>query len=304
MQDQILNFDAAIKELRTLRDMLRFAVTQFYAAELYFGHGTDNPWDEAIFLALHTLQLPSDFNKDILDARLLESERHAFARLIAKRIKERKPAAYLTQKAYFAGLSFYVDERVIIPRSPIAELIEKTFEPWVEPHEVHQILDLCTGSGCIAIACAYAFPDAQIDAADISKDALAVADINVKKHGVENQVKLIQTDLFNNLPQKSYDLIVSNPPYVDAHDMACLAREYQHEPKLALEAGEKGLEMVKRILQEARRYLSAHGVLIVEVGNSASALEAEYPHVPFLWLEFERGGYGVFLLTADQLKEI
>lgn len=296
--------ETVINELTTVRDMLRWAYSQFNAADLFFGHGIRSAWDEAVYLVSHALHLPPNSNTHILDAKLLKSERKQVAELINQRIIERKPAAYLTKEAWFAGLKFYVDERVIIPRSPIAELIEKHFTPWVEPDQIHKILDLCTGSGCIAIACAHAFPDAVVDASDISECALEVARINIEKHQVDEQVRLIKSDVFKNIKPQSYDIIVSNPPYVDQQDMQSLPEEYRHEPELALAAGKDGLYIVDKILKEAAKYLSENGILIVEVGNSAEALAHKYPEIPFMWLEFERGGEGVFLLTAEQLREL
>jgi len=293
-----------INELVTIRDYLRWSVSQFNEAGLFYGHGTESAWDEAVALILHTLHLPHDINPNVLDAKLLRSERDLLQQLIQRRINERVPVPYLTHEAWFGGLSFYVDERVLIPRSPIAELVENQFQPWVDPQSISSILDLCTGSGCIAIACANAFLEAEVDASDISADALAVAKINVLRHHVEEQVQLHQADLFTGLPAKKYDLIVSNPPYVDAEDMASLPAEFHHEPKLGLAAGSDGLEIVERILKQARNYLSAHGILIVEVGNSEYALAEKFPEIPFTWLEFQHGGGGVFLLTAKQLAEI
>jgi ribosomal protein L3 glutamine methyltransferase len=292
-----------ISELVTIRDFLRWSVSRFNEAGLCFGHGTDSAWDESSALILHTLHLPHDINPTILDARLTMSEREKLYKIIQRRIQERIPLAYLTHEAWFAGLTFYVDERVLVPRSPISELIENQFQPWIDPDSVNTILDLCTGSGCIAIACAKAFPDAEIDATDISADALAVAKINVLRHEVENQVSLHQADLFEALPLKKYDLIVSNPPYVDEEDMSNLPEEYHHEPTLGLEAGKTGLDIVIRILQQAHAFLNPHGILIVEVGNSEYALAEAYPEIPFTWLEFQHGGGGVFLLTAEQLQE-
>lgn len=289
-------------ELNTIRDYIRLALSNFNAAGLFYGHGTDNAWDEALALVLHTLNLPHDIHPAMLDAHLLKEEQAKLQELIQKRVKEKIPVPYLTHEAWFAGLSFYVDERVLIPRSPIAELIENQFAPWVFAEEVTRILDLCTGSGCIAIACAKQFMQAEVTASDISTDALAVAKINTLRHNVEDQVQLIQSDLFASIPKQPYDLIVSNPPYVDEEELSALPPEYRHEPSLGLAAGKEGLDVVIRILQETPAYLSPHGVLIVEVGNSEVALGEAFPTVPFTWLEFERGGGGVFVLTAEQLK--
>jgi ribosomal protein L3 glutamine methyltransferase len=290
-------------DLKTIRDFIRIATSQFNAAGLYYGHGTDNAWDEAIALVLHTLHLPHDINPTVLEARLLQDEKSILAELIDLRVKKRIPVPYLTHEAWFSGLPYYVDERVLIPRSPIAELVENHFQPWIDIVNVHNILDLCTGSGCIAIACAKVFPDAMVDASDISADALAVAKINMLKHAVEDQVHLVESDLYTDLPEKKYDIIVSNPPYVSTEEMIGLPSEYHHEPKLGLEAGKSGLDFAIRILRHASNYLQPHGILVVEVGNSEYALAESFPDVPFTWLEFERGGGGVFLLTAEQLIE-
>ncbi len=290
-----------IHELITPRDYLRWAVSCFNEAGLTYGHGTDNAWDDAVALILHTLHLPHHVDQSILDARLLIPERKKLYELIQLRVQKRIPVAYLTHEAWFAGLSFYVDERVLIPRSPIAELIENQFQPWINPYDVTTILDLCTGSGCIAIACAKTFPDAKVDASDISDHALAVAKINTLRHHVEDQVHLYQADLFEGLPAKKYDLIISNPPYVNEEEMAELPEEYHHEPALGLAAGKEGLDIALKILAKARDYLSPQGILIVEVGNSEIALAEKMQDLPFTWLEFERGGGGVFLLTANQL---
>jgi ribosomal protein L3 glutamine methyltransferase len=290
-------------ELQTIRDYLRFALSRFNEAGLYYGHGTDNAWDEALTLILHSLHLPYDISPTMLDARLTKQECETLAALIQRRVTERIPVPYLTHEAWFTGISFYVDERVLIPRSPIAELIENQFQPWINPDNVKNILDLCTGSGCIAIACAKAFPEAIVDAVDISTDALAVAKTNVLRHEADTHVFLHQSDLFNSLPKKQYDIIVSNPPYVDAEDMAALPKEFHHEPELGLKAGVDGLDFAITIIKTAKQYLSPEGILVVEVGNSELSLTEKYPDVHFTWLEFERGGGGVFLLTAQQLEE-
>lgn len=290
-------------ELKTIRDFIRLAVSHFNAASLYYGHGTDNAWDEAIALILHALHLPHDINPTVLDARLTQEERTLLGKLIDLRVEKRIPVPYLTHEAWFSGLPFYVDERVLIPRSPIAELIENHFKPWIQVDEVHQILDLCTGSGCIAIACAMQFPDSIVDASDISTDALAVAKINALRHNVEDQITLIESDLFQSIPPKKYDIIVSNPPYVSAEEMFNLPNEFHHEPNMGLAAGTHGLDFAIRILRDAHHYLQPQGILIVEVGNSEHALTEKFPDVPFTWLDFERGGGGVFVLTAQQLAE-
>lgn len=290
-----------VDELSTLGDFVRWGVSRFIEANLHFGHGTDNALDEAFYLVRNALYLPHDIPPYMLQSRLLPSERAEVLAMLQRRIDTRLPAPYLTYEAWFAGLPFYVDERVLIPRSPIAELIEARFEPWVDSSKVSRILDLCTGGGCIAIASALAFPFAQVDATDLFADALAVAQQNVERHQVEDQVTLHQGDLFEGLSGQRYDIIVSNPPYVDAEDMAELPEEYRHEPEQALASGQDGLDITRRILQQAADFLNPGGVLIVEVGNSAAALMEAYPELPFTWLEFERGGTHVFLLTAEQL---
>lgn len=294
--------EEAINELSTLRDIVRWGVSQFEAADLFFGHGTDNAWDEAMALVLHAIHLPPDINPEVINSRLTTSERQAAIAYITRRVEERIPAPYLTHVAWFAHMDFYVDQRVLVPRSPIAELIEQGFQPWLQDKVVHRILDLCTGSGCIAIASATYLPEVKVDAVDISVDALAVAKMNVERHGMEKQVRLMQSDLFAGIGQQRYDIIISNPPYVDVADMIALPDEYRHEPNLGLAAGEDGLDFAIKILYEASKHLTDDGLLIMEVGNSEQAMIQRYPNVPFIWLEFTRGGQGVFILTAEQLK--
>jgi len=290
-------------ELQTIRDYLRWGVSEFGRAGLFFGHGTDNAYDEARVLVSHVLNLPFDFEPDLLDARLAMFEREAVLGLLTRRIDERVPAAYLTKEAWFGGLSFYVDERVLVPRSPIAELIAQDFEPWLSGIYPQRILDLCTGSGCIGIACAYQFEDARVDLADISLDAINVADINIARHELSDRVRAVQSDVFEWLEGERYDLIVSNPPYVDAEDLADMPAEYHREPALGLASGPDGLDITRQILRNAAKYLNTGGVIVVEVGNSCVALDEAFPTVPFMWLEFERGGHGVFVMTKEQLLE-
>ncbi len=291
--------EAAVAELITVRDMLRWAASQFETADLFYGHGTDNPWDEAVAVVIPAIELPLEINPHILDARLLTEEREEVVDAITRRVNEGIPSAYIHNQAYFNKIPFYIDERVIVPRSPIAELIEQAFEPFIE--EPMQILDMCTGSACIAVATALQFEDAQVDAVDISPEALEVAKINVDAYGVDDRVKLIKSDLFKSLPKKQYDLIIANPPYVSADSVAELPEEFLSEPELALLAGEEGLDCVIPILKQAADYLNIEGVLIMEVGEAQDALEAMYPEVPFTWLEFDNGGEGVFVMTKEQL---
>ncbi|MDO5059135.1 MAG: 50S ribosomal protein L3 N(5)-glutamine methyltransferase [Neisseria sp.] len=294
-------FAEAAQHLNTVRDLLRFAVSRFNEAELFFGHGSDNAHDEATYLILHTLNLPLDMLDPYLDAKLLPSEKEAVLALIERRVTERVPVAYLTNQAWQGGFDFYVDERVIVPRSFIYELLGEPLTPWIEYDElVHRALDLCTGSGTLAIQMAHHYPDAEIDAVDISLDALEVAAINVESYGLEERINLIHTDLFEGL-EGTYDLIVSNPPYVDAESVEALPEEYLHEPELALGSGSDGLDATRQILLHAAKYLNPKGVLLVEIGHNRDVLEAAYPELPFVWLETSGGDGFVFLLTREQL---
>ncbi|MFO8044337.1 MAG: 50S ribosomal protein L3 N(5)-glutamine methyltransferase [Halomonas sp.] len=293
--------DAELRDgLVTLRDCLRWAASEFNLAGLFYGHGTESAWDEAVALTLGALHLPWNVDPAVLDARLLPVERGRIVGLVRERITTRRPLPYLLGEAFFAGYPFDVDERVLIPRSPIAELIEHGFAAWFPDEPPARILDLCAGSGCIGIASALHLPTCEVDLGDISQAALAVARQNITRHDVGERVRAVESDLFAALPAR-YDLIVSNPPYVDVRDLATMPAEFRHEPALALGAGSDGLDIVRRILGEARQHLTERGVLIVEVGNSDHHLETAFPEVPFLWLEFERGGQGVFALTADEL---
>lgn len=296
------SYKTAATEFSTIIDFLRFGLSQANENELYYGHGTDNAWDDIFALVLGSLHLPVDVDSQLLNAQLSTVEKQHLVKQLARRIIDKVPVPYLTKKAYFCELPFYVDERALIPRSPIAELIKQQFSPWLIAERVERVLDLCTGSGCIAIACSYAFPDAIVDAVDISPEALAVAAINCDRHGLQDVVNLIESDCWTNVPKVRYDLIVSNPPYVGAEEMETLPAEYYHEPRLALETTNNGLAIVEKILAKAHDYLTEDGILVVEVGNSEYALEEAFPDVPFTWLEFEHGGQGVFLLTHEQLK--
>jgi ribosomal protein L3 glutamine methyltransferase len=295
--------DNLVIELVSIRDYIRYAVSCFHEAKLYFGHGTDNAWDEAVTLILTALHLPPTTDRVVLEAKITLAERQNIVKLLQSRINERKPTAYLVKEAWFMGLPFYIDERVLIPRSPIAELILKKFEPWAKYEQVNTILDIGTGSGCIAIACAHIFPHAEIDASDIDEEAMKVAKINIDAHRLQHQIHLYHSDVFANIPAKKYDIIISNPPYVANSEMEGLPAEYLHEPRNALFAGEDGLNIVNKILAKAKEYLTDHGVLIVEVGNSEHAVREKYSQLPLMWLEFEHGGGGVFLISRDQLEE-
>lgn len=286
-------------EFTTLNDLLGWAEGVFSESDLHFGHGTDNAWDEAVSLALFVLKLPPDVDSTVGERLISPDEKKAFVSLVNRRVSEQIPVPYLTNEAWFAGLKFYIDERALIPRSPFAELIQNGFQPWLGQRPVKRVLDLCTGGGCLAIATAYAFPKAMIDAVDISKAALAVAEKNIALHGCQDRVHLMEADLFSGLKEKRYDLIISNPPYVGVEEMEHLPPEFKWEPKMALSAGNDGLDLVKQILKNSLNYLNSQGLLFVEVGNSMEALENEYPNTPFTWLEFEHGGHGIFMLEAE-----
>ncbi|MEN3291796.1 MAG: ribosomal protein glutamine methyltransferase [Burkholderiales bacterium] len=287
----------------TLRDVLRYAVTRFNTAGLFFGHGTTNAFDEAAYLMLHTLKLPLDKLDPFLDARLLPQEIDALMNVIERRASERVPASYITNEAWLGDYRFYVDERVIVPRSFIAELIPEQFAPWVsDPESVTNILELCTGSGCLPVMLADAFPNAQVDAVDLSPDALAVAHRNVDDYQLQDRINLIESDLYAKVPKKKYDLIVTNPPYVNAGSMDKLPQEYRHEPQMALAGGADGMDLVRKIVAGAAQRLTKNGVLIVEIGNERDFAEAAFPDLELTWLSTSAGDDMVFLLTADQLK--
>jgi ribosomal protein L3 glutamine methyltransferase len=290
------------ESLITVRDWLRFAVSRFNEARLFFGHGSDNAFDEAAYLILHTLHLPLDRLEPFLDASLTHGESEEVQAVIERRVRERLPAAYLTHEAWLGGHRFYVDERVIVPRSFIAELLPEQLAPWVEdPDEVTRALDLCTGSGCLAILAALAFPNADVDAVDLSKDALDVAAKNVAEYGLAERIELVESDLFEALDGRSYDVILSNPPYVNAESVATLPPEYQAEPALALGSGEDGLDATRQILAAAKAHLNPGGLLVVEIGHNRDALEAAYPALPFTWLDTESGDQFVFMLRREDL---
>ena len=293
---------AAKAELKTIRDFLRYAVSRFKAAGLFFGHGSDNAWDEAVYLTLHTLNLPLDRLEPFLDARLLTQERDALLEIYRRRCEDRLPAAYLTNEACLAGHRFYVDERVIVPRSFIAELLDEQLAPWVgDPWAIESALDLCTGSGCLAILAALAFPEARVDAVDLSPEAIAVAQRNVETYDLGERIEIIRSDAFSKLQERRYDLIISNPPYVNADSVAALPPEYLHEPVMALGSGKDGLDFTRIILREARQHLNPEGLLVVEIGHNREELEAAYPDLPFTWLDTAAGNEFVFLLRAADL---
>lgn len=290
-----------VDSLPTARDWIRWGASAFARAGLRFGHGSDNALDEAAHLTLYALHLPFDIADAYLDARLTPSERRAVLALLCRRLEERRPAPYLTGEAWFAGLPFFVDERVIIPRSPIAELIEDGFQPWLGEREPSRILDLCAGCGAIAIACAYAFPDAEVTATELSGDALEVARRNVERHELGPRLSLRCADLFGGLAHERYDLIVTNPPYVSPEEWRGLPDEYRHEPEFAFTGGDRGLDLVGRLLETAPEYLAKEGLLVLEVGNTMFALEERWPDLPVTWVDLERGGIGVGVIEAEDL---
>ena len=292
-----------LQVLMTIRDFIRWGSSEFLHNELSFGHGFVDAFDESRYLILHALHLPYDSPDAYFDAVLTLPEREQVIDVLQLRISSRQPAAYITRESWFCGLKFYVDERVLVPRSPIAELISNQFEPWADSSRVQRILDLCTGSGCIAIASQYHFPSAEVYASDISPDALEVAALNLEQHDLSEQVSLYESDLFDSIPAQSFDLIVSNPPYVDAEDMSALGDEFRCEPAIGLRAGNDGLLLVDRILARAGEFLGEHGVIFIELGNSQAALENKYDFLPMTWIEFEFGGGGVCAIQAQDLQQ-
>lgn len=298
-----MSIPESLTALTSIRDFIRWGSSEFRRHKLSFGHGFDSALDEARYLTLHALDLPYDWPETYFDAVLTEAERLHVIEILQLRFNSRQPAAYITRESWFCGLNFYVDERVLVPRSPIAELIANQFEPWIQSDNVHRILDLCTGSGCIAIAAQYAMHDAIVCASDVSRDALEVAAINCKKHEVSDHITLYESDLFDAIPKQKFDVIVSNPPYVDAEDMAELSEEFRYEPEIGLAAGSDGLTLVDRMLVQAHAYLNDHAALFIEVGNSQAAMMEKYHFLPMTWIDFEFGGGGVCCIMAEDLKQ-
>ncbi len=292
-----------LRVLTTIRDFIRWGSSEFLRNRLGFGHGFVNALDEARYLSLHALALPYDWPDDYLDTVLTPDEREQVIDILQLRVTSRQPAAYITGESWFCGLKFYIDQRALVPRSPISELIADGFEPWIDSSRVKRVLDLCCGSGCIAIATRYHLPGAEVYAADVSRDALEVAAINLARHDLSDALKLYESDLFDNIPVQAFDVIVSNPPYVDAADMSNLDDEFRAEPEIGLRAGDDGLILVDRILAGAGEYLNDQGVLIVEVGNSQAAMEIKYDFLPITWVEFDSGGCGVCCIQARDLKQ-
>lgn len=295
-------YDAARAELTTIRDLLRFTVSQFTEQKLFFGHGSATAYDEAVYLILHSLHLPLDRLEPFLDARLTSAERDAVLGIVERRVRERIPAAYLTQEAWLGDYKFYVDKRTIVPRSFIAELLLADLSPWVEtPRAVGRVLDLCTGSGCLAILAALAFPHATVDAVDASLDALEVAKRNIRDYGLEDRINVVASDMFESLGAKHYDVIITNPPYVSSESMAKLPDEYRREPEMALASGEDGLDHVRTIIEQATKHLYANGVLVVEVGFNREGVEQAFPDMPFTWAETSIGDDVVFVLERETI---
>ncbi|HBL65947.1 MAG TPA: 50S ribosomal protein L3 N(5)-glutamine methyltransferase [Achromobacter sp.] len=296
-------YQSARQELLTLRDLIRYGVSRLNSAQVALGHGSDNAWDEAVYLTLHALHLPLDTLDPFLDARVVREERDRVLDLLERRVTERVPAAYLTNEAWLRGHRFYVDQRVIVPRSPIAELLDAGLSPWVQdPYAVENVLDMCTGSGCLAILSAMAFPNAHVDAVDVSADALEVARRNVDDYGLADRLDLHASNLFDNLPACQYDVIICNPPYVNAGSMDVLPQEYRHEPQLALAGGDDGMDLVRRILASAPQYLAPEGVIVLEIGHERDFFEAAFPQLSPVWLDTEEASDQILLLTREQLS--
>ncbi|QRV24117.1 50S ribosomal protein L3 N(5)-glutamine methyltransferase [Marinomonas foliarum] len=293
----------AVRDLTTIKDYIRWTFSRFQQTNLFYGHGTDNPWDEAVQLVMGALKLPLDFDRDMLDCALTYDEKKHILKLVQTRITKREPLPYLLGEAWFMGLPFKVTKDTLIPRSPIISLLESEFTPWLKNYPLN-ILDMCTGSGCLGIAAALVFEDAEVDISDISEAALLVANENIQRHQVEDRVHAIHSDMFKGLAGKQYDLIICNPPYVDAEDFESAPAEFHNEPELALTSGEDGLNFTHEFLAQVAHYLQDDGILVYEVGNTEVALQAAYPHTPFMWVELEQGGNGVFILTKEQLSEL
>ncbi len=294
--------DSAYHELHTLRDLLRYAVSQFHASRLSFGHGSDNAWDEAVYLLLHTLDLPLDTLEPFLDARVLPEESARFLKLLDRRVSERVPVAYLTGEAWLQGHRFVVDQRVIVPRSPISELLADGLSPWVsDADDVDLVLDLCTGSGCLAVLAALAFPSAQVDAVDLSEEALEVADQNIELSGLDGRITTHRSDLFDQLPRCEYQVILCNPPYVNSDSMDRLPPEYRHEPALALAGGSDGMDLVRRLMRDALAYMAPDGILVLEIGNEYDNFIAAFPHLEPVWLTTANAEDQILMLTREQL---
>ncbi|REG85717.1 50S ribosomal protein L3 N(5)-glutamine methyltransferase [Marinomonas pollencensis] len=294
---------SAVRDLNTIKDFIRYSYSRFQQADLFYGHGTDNPWDEAVHLVMGGLSLPLDFDRDMLDCAITYNEKKRLLKLIDTRIKKREPLPYLLGEAWFMGLPFKVTKDTLIPRSPIISLLESEFSPWLNQYPA-SILDMCTGSGCLGIAAALVFDDAMVDLTDISDAALKVANENIALHQVEERVQTIHSDMFAALTGKKYDLIICNPPYVDQQDFQQAPAEFHNEPQLALTSGEDGLHFTHQFLAQVADYMNDDAILVYEVGNTEVALQAAYPDTPFMWVELEQGGNGVFILTKEQLNQL